>query len=203
MKTTKRPKLFQERLDSHMNKIIVISGPSGVGKSSFLKRILLEIEELESTVTYTTRKIRKNEVEGKNYHFVDKETFKSLIRQSFFVEWAEVHSHLYGTAKDQILNIWKRKKTVILDVDVQGARNLQKAYPQVFLVFLLPPNPEELRKRIQKRGALEKEEMRLRLVNAKKEIEESKLFDFCLINEDFDSAYLSLKRQIIKYLEFS
>lgn len=182
------------------NKIIIVSGPSGVGKSSFIKKILSETKELESTVTYTTRSIRQNEVEGRSYYFVDKTRFKALVKKSFFVEWAEVHFHFYGTAKDQILDIWKRNKGVILDVDVQGARNLKKVYPQTFSLFILPPNKKELANRIQKRGGLEKKELELRLINANKEIAESKFFDFCLLNKNFDSAYQIFKTQILKYL---
>lgn len=181
-------------------KIIVVIGPSGAGKSSFIKKILSEVQELESTVTYTTRKIRKGEKEGQTYHFIDPEEFKHRVKQDFFVEWAEVHSHLYGTAKHQILDIWKKNKAVITDLDIQGARAIKDTYPHMMGVFILPPNREELHKRMKKRGDLEKKEIELRLTNAGKEIEAAQAFDFTLINHHFQSAYEKFKAKIQSYL---
>lgn len=175
--------------------LIVLIGPSGVGKSSFLERALSEYKNLRDVVTYTTRPMRPGESEGCPYHFVSKEKFESLKAQNFFVEWAQVHEKSYGTPKDQIDKAWKEGVGVIIDLDVQGARSLKKIYPFATTVFLKPPSMDALRQRLQKRG--EPADLNLRLENAKRELAHAEEFDEVLVNDDFDQAF-SIFRKIVE-----
>ena len=189
-------------MEGQSSRIIILTGPSGAGKSSFIKKLLSEVNVLKSTITYTTRKIRKNESEGRPYYFLSEEEFKDLIKKDFFIEWAKVHSHFYGTSRDQMTGIWKEGKSVIKDLDVQGADSIKKVYPQVLRIFISPPSLLELRKRIQGRDGLnEGRDLELRLENAKKEIEEARFFDFVIVNDDFESSYRNFRKIVMDYLK--
>lgn len=183
-----------------MKKMVIVIAPSGGGKSTFLEKILAERKELESTVTYTTRPMRKGESEGHPYHFVSMEKFKELREQGFFVEWAEVHGKLYGTPGHQIDDIWKKGKHVIMDVDVQGAFSLCKKYPKAFTLFILPPSIDELRRRVIAREGKEPADLELRMSNAEKEIALAERFDARLVNDQFDASYARFKKMIEDYL---
>jgi guanylate kinase len=176
--------------------MIILIGPSGVGKSSFLERAIKEFPNLFDTTTYTTRKMRKGESEGRPYHFIDREKFKSLIDKNYFVEFAEVHGNLYGTPYDQIENAFKNRKIVIMDVDVQGARTFKAKFPGAVTVFLRPPSIDSLRQRILKREGKAPADLELRLANAEREMKEAAQFEIEIVNDDFEIAYLSLKKLI-------
>ncbi len=181
--------------------MIIIAAPSGAGKSSFLEKTLKDFsEQLVDTVTYTTREMRQKEREGFPYHFVNQEKFKQLISEDYFVEWANVHSNLYGTPKHQIDDIIALGKTAIMDVDVQGAETFKAKYPDALSIFILPPSIEELLKRIAHRDDKLPEDLDIRLKNAKKEMTLADQFDHQIINDDFDVAYGQLKKVIEKSL---
>lgn len=180
--------------------MIIISAPSGAGKSSFLKRVLEDFTDLQDTVTYTTRKMRKGEVEGDPYHFVTEERFRDLIKEGFFVEWAQVHDNLYGTPLHQIEDAHKEGKTVIMDVDVKGAETFRKKYPDAVTIFILPPSIEELRKRIIGRENKAPANLELRLENARKEMSQVDLFDHKVVNDDFETSYQQFKTIISQLL---
>ncbi|MCJ7582262.1 MAG: guanylate kinase [Candidatus Aminicenantes bacterium] len=167
--------------------LIVISGPSGCGKTTLVKRMIAEVDELAFSVSFTTRKRRDSEVEGKDYYFVTEDEFKGKIQKQDFVEWAQVHDFYYGTSFQEI----EEKETphgLILDVDIQGARQIKKWDPKALSIFILPPEFKELKKRLFLRGDETKESIEKRLNVAKKEIQCYTEFDFVIINDRLEEA---------------
>ncbi len=184
-----------------MNKILIIVGPSGVGKSTLIARALNEFKELEDTTTYTTRNMREGESEGCPYHFVDHKKFEELITQDFFVEWAKVHTNLYGTPMQQLKEAWAKDHVVIMDVDIQGAQSFKKRFKEAVAVFILPPSIDELKKRIIKRDKGEPKDIGVRMENAVKEIAQAPLCDHQIRNVDIDQAYDELKKIIVELVK--
>lgn len=181
--------------------MIILIGPSGVGKSSFLDRAVLDFSRLRDTVTYTTRAMRTGEKEGQPYHFVSREQFQKLITQGFFVEHAEVHGQFYGTPLHQLEDAWGEKDVLIMDVDVQGAHTFKSKYPDSLTIFILPPNLDALRHRLIKRGRGEAPiDLDVRLRNAEIEMAQAPRFDHQVINDNFDVAYAEIKKLIEEYL---
>lgn len=174
--------------------MVIVVGPSGVGKSSLVDKITTEVPQLFDTVTYTTRAMRKGEKEGIPYHFVAEERFRQLIEENFFIEWAVVHNKLYGTPKNQIDGAIDTGRIVIMDVDVQGARTFREKYPNSFTVFVLPPSIDELRHRIKKRDKMSEQELETRMENARVEMAQAGDFDMKLVNADFNSSYAQFKK---------
>jgi guanylate kinase len=182
-------------------KIIIILGPSGAGKSTLLDRCLAQFPQLRDTVTYTTRPMREGESEGHPYHFVTAARFQELIQQNFFVEWAKVHTQFYGTPLHQLEDAWAEKKTIIMDVDVQGAQTFKAKYPQAVTIFILPPSIDVLRQRILQRAASPPPDLEVRLQNAVNEMKMAPKCDHTLVNDQIDKAYASLTKIIEKILE--
>lgn len=180
-------------------KLVILIGPSGVGKSSFLDRILKEEPKLCDLITYTTRAPRNGEKEGDPYHFVSETQFETLKNQDFFVETANVHGKWYGTPRDQIRQAWMRGQVVIMDVDVQGARHFKKEFPHALTIFLAPPNLDALRKRILGRGSVTNIDVRLQ--TAAKEMAEAHDFDHHIVNDHFEPAYQQFRILIEKLLK--
>jgi guanylate kinase len=176
--------------------MIIVVGPSGVGKSSFVDRITQEMSILVDTVTYTTRQMRAGESEGIPYHFVTEEKFVALIGEGFFVEHAEVHGKRYGTPKHQIEDARKAGKVAIMDVDVQGAKTFKSKYPDAFAIFIHPPSIDELRRRVIKRDGKVPKDLEVRMQNAEKEVALAKTFDAELTNNDFNQSYSQFKKII-------
>ncbi len=181
--------------------LIIVVGPSGVGKSTLLDQALKEFPLLTDTTTYTTRAMREGEKEGVPYHFVSKDKFKKLIEENFFVEWAQVHSNLYGTPFYQLNEAWKKGQTVIMDVDIQGARTFKKHFPQAVSVFILPPSIDVLRQRIAGRDKVPPPDLELRMINAQKEIDQASFCDHQITNSDLPTSYSQLKIIIEKTLK--
>ncbi|MDC0980381.1 guanylate kinase [Bdellovibrionales bacterium] len=176
--------------------MIIVVGPSGVGKSSFLERAVSELDYLEDVITYTTRDMREGESEGAPYHFVSQDKFTELVANDFFVEWAAVHSNRYGTPRDQIRQAWESGKSVILDIDVQGARACVLEFPQALSIFITPPSLDELRRRIKNRSKTLPEDFEIRIENAKKEMAEADEFQVKICNKDFEESYREFKKVI-------
>lgn len=179
-------------MKTHM---IIVAAPSGAGKSSFVERICREDSRLFDTVTYTTRSMRAGESEGRPYHFVSKDQFQKHIDENFFVEWARVHTNFYGTPLHQLEDAWRDGKCVIMDVDVQGADTFLSKYPGVSKsIFILPPSIEELRRRVISRDKNLPTDLDIRMINAEKEMARSGEFDFCIVNDEFESSYAAFKK---------
>ncbi len=183
--------------------MIIIAAPSGAGKSSFVNAIISEFDQLGDTTTYTTRKIRRGESEGNPYHFVDRNRFLELVEEDFFVEWAEVHGNLYGTPLHQIEDFWKEGKTVIMDVDVQGARTFKSKYPDSKTIFIIPPSLDELRRRVIGRDGGAPADLELRMKNAELEMAHAEKFDYQIVNDDFKSSYGEFRKLIQELLGLS
>ena len=150
--------------------VVVVSGPSGVGKSTFISAVLREIPALRLSVSPTTRQGRPGEVEGKHYLFVDRKTFEEKIAAGEFLEWAEVYAEYYGTTGEQIKTILEDGHRALLDVDTQGAMNIKENCTGAVLVFIEPPSLEELEKRLRGRGTENEESLARRISKAKHEI---------------------------------
>lgn len=173
--------------------ILVVTAPSGAGKTTLNKRLTQEVGDMEFSVSHTTRKQRFGEKEGEHYYFVDKQEFERMVHQKELLEWAKVHQDLYGTSKNEIHRILKKGHRILFEVDVQGAVQIAQVYPEAQLLFILPPSIQSLKDRLKKRGANTDEETAIRLGKAKMEIEEGKKhFQHFIVNDDLEKAYQEL-----------
>lgn len=176
-----------------MSKLFVISGSSGVGKGTLIKEFLKRNPEFKLSVSCTTRKPREGEVHGKNYFFLTQEEFKTCIERNEFLEYAEFSGNLYGTQRPYIEEKLAKGKNLILEIDTKGALNVKKIMPEATLIFIAPPSFEELEARLRGRHTETEEAIQKRLESTKLEIENSKLFDFQVINDSIDKAILKLE----------
>lgn len=168
--------------------MVVISGPSGVGKSSFVEKLLGAGLNLEYSVSATTRARRPHEADGRDYLFLGRDEFRRRIEAAEFVEWAEVHGELYGTLRSETERWLKAGKNVLLDIDVQGGRAVRKAYRDGVFIFVLPPSLASLEERLRGRGTDPDERIRLRLDNALQEINLVSEYDYAVVNDDLGAA---------------
>lgn len=171
-------------------KLVIISAPSGAGKTTIVRHLLESGLNLAFSVSATTRPIRSNEEEGKDYYFMSVEIFRERISRGEFVEWEEVYKdHLYGTLKSEIERIWNNGNHVLFDVDVQGGINLKKLFgDEAVSLFIMPPSLEELEKRLVKRATDKPEKIRMRLEKAAEEMKMAGEFDHIIINIKLEQA---------------
>jgi len=181
-------------------KMIIVAAPSGAGKSSFVERLATEDSRIHDVITYTTRMMRHNESHGKPYFFISKEEFEKKIKEGFFVEWARVHTSLYGTSYEQIQLAWVRGKAVIMDIDIQGVVTFKSKYPEAKTVFILPPSICELRRRVIKRDGGAPADLEIRMINAEKEMLKANEFDVQIVNDDFNRSYAEFKEIVEKWI---
>lgn len=182
-------------------KLLIIIGPTAVGKSSIIDRALKEFPRLRDIITYTARPMRSGESEGNPYHFVTEDRFRELIASNFFLEWAVVHGRLYGTPRDQIENAAALGQVCVMDVDVQGAKKLLRDYPDAESVFLMPPTEDTLRYRFLKRGITDEADLAKRLESAKIEMAQAADFRHLIVNDDLDRAYAEIRKIIENVLK--
>jgi len=173
--------------------LIIISAPSGTGKSTLCKRLIADLEGACYSVSVTTRKPRRGEVKGKDYFFVSREDFKEKVKRGELAEWALVHGHYYGTPRDFLERNLERGKDVILDIDVRGAAKLKKMYPEAVSIFLVPPSFSELERRLRGRRKNSQKSVKKRLRNALGEIRRIKNYDYLVINDRLVDALRELK----------
>lgn len=175
--------------------VFVITGPSGCGKSTLIKRLRRAVGGLGFSVSHTTRERRPSEKDGVDYHFVSERVFARMVKARKFLEHARVHGHLYGTSRAEIA-AKGRRADVLLDIDVQGARQVRARVPGAALVFIMPPVAAELRRRLRSRDEDSPEAIRRRLRNARVEVRAYAEFDYVVVNGDLDRAAADLKTVI-------
>ncbi|MFC1951146.1 guanylate kinase [Chloroflexota bacterium] len=164
--------------------LIVISGPSGVGKDTVIGEIKKRQHNIHHTVTCTTRAVRTGESDGVDYHFVSEDQFKQTINEGGFLEWAEVYGNLYGTPKPQIRQALKSGLDVIAKVDVQGAISIKEIVPDALYIWISAPSLKKLDERLKKRNSDSQKDIELRIETAHREIESVHIFDYVVINEE-------------------
>lgn len=174
--------------------LLIISSPSGAGKTTLTRDLLDRFPDLTFSVSHTTRAPRANERDGEDYHFISKERFQQLVDANRFAEWAHVHGNYYGTSLDEIDRAKREGKAGILfDIDYQGARQIKAARPGAIGVFVLPPSMEELKLRLRNRASDDEETIDRRYRNARQEIEHFGLFDYIIVNDDLEHAKTRLR----------
>jgi guanylate kinase len=179
-----------------LGKLIVLTGPSGVGKGTLMNAILQRYPELHYSVSTTTRSPRPGEVNGKNYHFITRSEFEKLVTQGEFLEWAEFAGNCYGTPREAVLNHIQSGKLVVLEIELEGARQIRHTFPSALSIFILPPSFAELEKRIRGRGQDAEEAISRRLNRAEEEIAAADEFDLQIINNDFEQALQEIEKAI-------
>lgn len=173
--------------------LFVVSGPSGAGKSTLIRRLLSSVTGLDFSVSYTTRPPRPNEREGKDYHFVDAAEFDRMERAGEFLEWARVHDHRYGTSSRPIRESRQAGHDVLLDLDTQGARSVRRLHADAVLIFVLPPSMQTLSERLRGRRLESADEADRRLRKALGEIQRGDVYDYLVVNDDFEHALATLQ----------
>ena len=186
---------------SKTGNIIVISAPSGAGKTSICNAVLKDDKNAVYSISYTTRKPRLGEKDGREYFFTDTEIFKKMIKAKAFAEWAKVHENYYGTPKSFLDKALKNGKNVILDIDVQGGIKIKKSYPDACMIFVMTPNLKVLKERLLARNSDSKETINTRMKNAKKEISFLSKYEYLVINDDLKEA-VNKVQTVIKSLEY-
>jgi len=177
--------------------LIILSGPSGVGKTTLRRRLQRKMPEIRFSVSWTTRPRRAGEVDGRDYRFVPRRRFEKAVAEQGFLEWAQVHEAYYGTPEGPVRRWLKEGRDVLLDIDVQGARQVKRRMPEAVSVFILPPSRKELWERLKKRRTESRAAMRLRLENARKELEGAKDFDYLVVNREIPAAVEALRHIVL------
>ena len=167
---------------------IVLSAPSGAGKTTIARALVGASDDVVFSISATTRPARVEEVDGVDYHFLSEADFRAMIEADEFVEWAEVHGHLYGTSREAVQAALDEGRFLILDVDVQGAMQMRERVPDVVLVFVLPPTADALVERLTERGTEGEDSVARRIENARHELEQASQFDYVVVNEDLEQA---------------
>ena len=173
-------------------KLLIISSPSGAGKTTLCRRLIAERPEFELSISHTTRAPRAGEEHGREYYFVDRSAFNTMLDTHQFVESAEVHGNMYGTAKHELTRIFADLKSPVFDIDWQGTKSVQFAYPTALSVFILPPSMAALAERLKQRKTESEDALKLRLTNAAKELEQYHLYQHMIVNDDLDAAFADL-----------
>ena len=178
--------------------LLVLSAPSGAGKTTLARMIEKEFPEAEFSISYTTRAPRGAEQNGKDYHFVDTLTFQQMIDRNEFVEWAEVHGNFYGSSKRVIDHSYRPGGIAVFDIDVQGGTSIKRKYPDAVCIFILPPSMDELERRLRSRGTDTDDVIRRRMLAARAECEKgAQSYDYLVINDRLDDAFQQLRSIVI------
>ncbi len=177
-----------------MGKLFVISGSSGVGKGTVIQEFLTKHPDFKLSISCTTRGKREGEVDGVNYFFLPQEEFKKCVENNEFLEWAEFSGNCYGTKKAFVEKCLSRGENLILEIDTKGALNVKKLMPDAVLIFIAPPSIEELEARLRGRHTETEEAIQKRLASIKSEIENSKHYDFVVVNDTVENAVIKIEK---------
>jgi guanylate kinase len=169
-------------------RLIVLTGPSGVGKGTLVRSLLQSHPELYLSVSVTTRSPRPGEINGKHYYFVSREQFDMMIAQEQLLEWAQFAGNCYGTPRKQVEEKIQQGKSVLLEIELEGARQIRTSFPEAMRIFILPPSMQELEQRLRGRGQDSEEAIARRLRRAEEEINAAGEFDFKIVNDNFETA---------------
>jgi guanylate kinase len=180
-----------------LGNVFVLSAPSGTGKSTLAKQLVKQVADLNFSVSFTTRKPRPGEVDGKDYFFVDDATFDAMVAGDGFVEWVRVYERRYGTGRAWIQEKLQSGMDILLDIESQGARKVHEAIPDAVMVFLLPPSSAELSARLRGRGDESEEQVRIRLDYARHELAQFEGYDYLVVNDTVEQAYRRLESIIV------
>lgn len=181
---------------SELKNLIVFTGPSGVGKGTVLKALLARHPELHVSISATTRSPRSGEVDQVHYYFLTRSQFEAMVAQGEFLEWAEFAGNLYGTPRQPVLDRMAKGERVLLEIELEGARQVRKTAPDALQIFMQPPSIEELEARIRKRGQETEEAIARRLARAKVEMNSAHEFDVQIMNDDFDMTVEMLENAL-------
>jgi len=178
--------------------LFFLSAPSGAGKTTLSNQLLRQVENLRLSISYTTRLPRAGEIDGREYHFVTETEFLRLQKQNAFAEWARVHDFFYGTARAPLEEALAQGSDLLLDIDVQGVKQLKPQYSAVSVaIFLLPPSWHELEHRLRRRGTDNPEVIARRLQRAREEAQELPMYDYCLVNDQIERAVATLQAIVL------
>ncbi|PIE31679.1 guanylate kinase [candidate division KSB3 bacterium] len=178
--------------------LFVVSAPSGGGKTSLCKEVIRRLPNFEHGISYTTRKRRPNEIDGRDYHFVSEEKFMQMVGADEFVEYAHVHGNYYGTSITSIAKTLSSGKFLLIDIDVQGAKQIEERYgDEGVFIFILPPNFSSLRERLKERQTDSDDEIERRLRKADEEVQHYEDYDYVIINDEFHEAVRELEAIIL------
>ncbi|BDU68024.1 guanylate kinase [Geothrix oryzae] len=173
----------------HPGNVFVVSAPSGAGKSTLAQRLVQSVPDLIFSISFTTRKPRPGEVDGRDYFFIDEDRFDAMVREGGFVEWVQVYGHRYGTGKEWLNGVLATGLDVLLDIETTGALNLRRAIPDARMIFILPPSAAALEQRLRSRGKDSDEQIGIRMRHARHEMELYHAYDYLVMNDDLELAY--------------
>lgn len=186
---------------NRVGKLIILSGPSGVGKTTICNKIIQQRSDIVYSISATSRQRRKGEKHGREYYFLSEDEFKNWIKQEKFVEYAIVHGNYYGTPREFLEENLKKGLNVLMDIDVQGAKKLMNLYPDGIFIFLLPPNFDELKKRLLKRNTDDEKEISNRLKTAEEEMKYMRDYRYVVKNENLEETVTEILKIIDKETE--
>ena len=190
------------RESTFQSKMILITAPSGAGKTTIVRHLLSVFDFLDFSVSATTRSRRPHEIDGVDYYFKKPEEFKSLIKKDAFAEYEEVYKdQFYGTLKSEVERVWELRKRIVFDIDVQGATNLKKLYKENALgIFIAPPSLEVLEERLRSRKTETEKQLETRLTRVRKEMEYRDTFDTVLVNDDLETALKEAEHKVLSFI---
>ncbi len=191
--------MIKESVKNSKGKIFILSGPSGVGKSTLSKALLYRFPDICYSVSFTTRSPRKGEKDGIDYHFIEKEKFKKLLEIDKWAEWAEVHGNYYGTSNTFLKKKMEKGRNVLLEIDIQGTRQILAKYPQSITIYLFPPSWEDLEKRLSGRGTDTEEVIERRLKDAREEFKYREIYQHVIVNDNLERAKKNLIKLVKRY----
>ncbi|WP_017319268.1 guanylate kinase [Mastigocladopsis repens] len=179
-----------------VGKLIILTGPSGVGKGTLMRSLLQRHPQLQYSISVTTRSPRQGEIDGKDYYFISRREFEQLVAAGELLEWAEFAGNYYGTPRKAVINQVHSGKWIVLEIELKGARQIRASYPNALSIFILPPSLSELEKRIRSRAQDSQEAIARRLHRAQEEISAADEFDLQIVNDDFETALNSIEAAI-------